>query len=150
DDDMPVLRTKFCLILETYIKRISNLMLIAGGSSEISSDELLFSIRESEEYLTLLGIDCFADSGAKQLWQSGSAVLTYDIFEAIVEQTMYRIHALAAAVVSSGDILLRIEIDTTGTLDLGQFSGELSRLGMTLDIREYDGQTTLTVRRSDA
>ena len=85
DDDMPELRTKFCLILGTYIKRISNLMLIAGGSDEISSDELLFSIRESTEYLTLLGIDCFADSGIKQLWKSDCVVLTYDIFEAIIE-----------------------------------------------------------------
>lgn len=149
DSDMPELRTKFCLILGTYIKRVSNLMLIAGGNSEMTTDELLYSVRESIEYLTLLGIECFADSGKRALWQSDSVILAYDVFEAVLEQSMYRIHALAATVVPSENELLRIETDTTEKLGFERFGGELERIGLELGIRVYDGQTTVTVRRAD-
>jgi hypothetical protein len=148
DNDMPELRAKFCLILGTYIKRMSNLMLISAGSTEISTDELLFSVRESIEYLLLLGIDCFADSGSRMLVRSDCVVLAYDIFESVLEQSMYRIHALAAAVAPSEDVLLRIEVDSTDKIGAERFSGELERLDMALEMKQYDGQNTIVLRRA--
>lgn len=115
----------------------------------MTTDELLYSVRESIEYLTLLGIDCFADSGMRTLWQSDSVILAYDIFESVLEQSMYRIHALAATVVPSENELLRIETDSTEKLGFERFGSELERIGLELGIRAYDGQTTVTVRRAD-
>lgn len=45
------LRMKFCLLLGTYVKRCSNLMLIADNSKYIATDELALSIKESFEYM---------------------------------------------------------------------------------------------------
>ena len=60
------LRMKFCLLLGTYVKRCSNLMLTADKSAEISTDEQALSIRESFEYMGFLDIDC----GSPPSWRT--------------------------------------------------------------------------------
>jgi hypothetical protein len=75
-----------CMVLCAYIKRRSNLMLIADRSEEISSEELYLSIRESLEYLKLTGVMAIAEQCGSRMWRAKDLLLAYDFLEEILEE----------------------------------------------------------------
>lgn len=52
------LKMKLCMLFGTYVKRCSNLMLIAADNRTASSKELHLAISESIDCLKALGVDC--------------------------------------------------------------------------------------------
>ena len=72
-------------VLGTYIKRRSNLMLIADKQNEIDADELYFAISESLEYLRLMGVYSNVNSALQGKADHNSITVLYDYFEQIIE-----------------------------------------------------------------
>lgn len=94
-------RMKYACILNVYIKRHSNLLLLSHQSRYIHSDELRRALTESLEYVQFYGIKTYGSyCGAGKL--SGEVVLlTYQLFEA----------ALEAALPDTGAILVHLELN---------------------------------------
>lgn len=111
DDGGSAENLRFCLLLGTYCKRCSNLMLIAGERREISTDELFLSIRESAESLKGFGIDCELINAAPKDLPSEWIIAAYDVFEAVLESALESASALSVKIAPSQAVLLSIETD---------------------------------------
>ena len=85
-------------MLCAYIKRRSNLMLIADRSEEISSEELYLSIRESLEYLKLTGVMAIAEQSGSRMWRAKDLLLAYDFLEEILEEVLWHVNALVVTI----------------------------------------------------
>ncbi len=101
-----------CLLLGTYVKRCSNLMLIAGRSRTIPTSELYLSIRESMEHMRPFGIESELMNGGLRELASESVIAAYDVFEAVTESIIDSSGALSVNVSPSENILLSVETDT--------------------------------------
>jgi len=115
-----------CLLLGTYVKRCSNLMLVASECSTMSTNELCLSIRESLEQTGFPGIVCELTVGGERELPSGCIIAAYDVFEAVIEDVMDSEAALSVKVCPSDDILLSIETDQAA--DTGKISINESEL----------------------
>lgn len=112
DTDEFDLRMKFCLLLGTYVKRCSNLMLIADKSHFISTDELYLSIQESFENMRFLGIDCEITRTESQKLPAANIIAAYDLFEAIIEPALDSVSACSVRIMPSEHILMTMDMDS--------------------------------------
>ena len=125
------------LLLGTYVKRCANLMLLANRSPQIPTDELLYSVRESLECLHLLGKECLLDSPAPQERDAAEIIQTYDLFEALIEQTAARFTICSVTVSASPELLLDIRMDAEP--DGAALKPYLQDTGLLLTVTEEDG-----------
>ena len=105
-------KMKRCLLLGTYVKRCSNLMLASDRSRTMSTDELYFSVRESIEQTGALGIVCELVNGEAKEISSGMLIAAYDVFEAVIESVTDTASALSVKIVPDENTLLSIETDS--------------------------------------
>ena len=98
-------------MLGAYIKRRSNLILMAVGQETVTVGDLARCLEESFENLesggvaTALSIDTTCDITPER------AVLLYDFFEAVVESALSRLHSLSVIVSDRGKVfIMSIEI----------------------------------------
>ncbi|MBR3474632.1 MAG: hypothetical protein IKH34_06150 [Oscillospiraceae bacterium] len=84
----------FVSVLNAYVKRKTNLLLLAAENETLSKNELFLALQESANYLSLAGLQTtVAKTEAKQM---PPAVLLslYDAFEALAEQVRGRAPSL--------------------------------------------------------
>ena len=84
----------FVSVLNAYVKRKTNLLLLAAENETLSRNELFLALQESANYLSLAGLQTtVAKTEAKQM---PAAVLLslYDAFEALAEQVQGRAPSL--------------------------------------------------------
>lgn len=110
------LRMKFCLLLGTYVKRCSNLMLIADNCPYISTNELYLSINESFEFMEFLGIESELMQGAERSLPAAQIIAAYDVFEAVIESALETISACSIMIMPSENVLLSIETDAADSV----------------------------------
>ncbi|MGN0395599.1 MAG: hypothetical protein ACI4EF_09555, partial [Coprococcus sp.] len=99
-------KMKYACILNSYVKRCSNLLLMSHQADKIDSDELRLAISESLEYVRLYGIKAYGAYRGKRLFPADNILLAYEVFEAILE----------SAIPGTGAMLLDMEIDDAGLL----------------------------------
>lgn len=105
-------KMKYACVLNTYVKRHSNLLLSFHESKRIYSDELRFSLVESLEYLRLYGIKAHGFYLGEGGFAGEKILLAYEIFEAAVEAALPRTDAiLVNTIVSDGSLTLRMELN---------------------------------------
>ena len=75
-------------ILNTYVKRKTNLLLLASEQDRISTSELFLALRESANYLTLAGLHTVAAEQDERLYPADLILALYDGFEALAEQLL--------------------------------------------------------------
>ncbi|MCI7813255.1 MAG: histidine kinase N-terminal 7TM domain-containing protein [Lachnospiraceae bacterium] len=117
--DSPDFRKKMGLacVLNAYIKRRSNLALLAQNAEDLSTDELALCIRESLDYLTQYGVLC-------SLWETETCVLPcrlteafYETFETVVEETLPGLCALLVTLgVEHGIPFLKLAMEGVVTM----------------------------------
>ena len=78
---------KIC-VLSAYIKRRSNLCLLAEKGSVTDAKELEFCIRESLDSLRLCGILCSLDSNCEGKARTSDLILLYDMLQQIFQKTL--------------------------------------------------------------
>ena len=79
---------KYACILNTYIKRRSNLQLLLHQQGNIESNELRLALGESMDYLRLYGIQAHAGFSGDGLLAGESILLAYALFEETVEASL--------------------------------------------------------------
>lgn len=95
---------KFACILNTYVKRRSNLLLLLHQYGRIESGELCLAINESLEYLRLYGIQAHAEHFGACPIAGEKLLLAYATFEEVLE----------AALPATDAVLLRLSFEGGG------------------------------------
>ena len=148
--DDPDMKQKYALacVLNAYIKRRSNLTLIGENLTEMQAFELVSSIRESVEYLNVYGVSC------SFLWDGDGAlptetlILTYELFEAVVETTLSGLSELLVNMkVTDGALLLRLSMEDTDAVINPNWQAErVKAAGGTLSVEKEEGTVFVTFR----
>lgn len=73
-------------VLNAYVKRKTNLLLLAAEKDRLSLAELALALQESANYLTLAGLKTMVNIPKDGLLPSNRIVALYDAFECLAEQ----------------------------------------------------------------
>ncbi len=79
-------------ILTVYIKRVSNLLMLAESGEYLNIRELELSLKESCDYIELYGAKCERFFNASGKLKSDKLIEMYDSFESIIEQNIEELH----------------------------------------------------------
>ena len=116
-------------VLNAYVKRKTNLLLLAAEQDSLSTHALFLALRESANYLSLAGLRTDARQPEEELDLPAAAVIAlYDAFETLAEQLMGRASSLMVSW-------------QEGALVLAAAAGmpNLRNLPVTARIREVEG-----------
>lgn len=133
---------KYACILNTYVKRYSNLLLLSNQRQNISSRELQLALMESLEYVRLYGIIAHGSYKGEYLLPGEWILLAYRVFESVLETAIPGAKAVLVNLYTMDNCLvLRMEIDSPGKKLLSDFMRqEIEALHGRLDI-EADTDT---------
>ncbi len=92
-------------VFNAYVKRKTNLLLLAAEKDSLDIRELTISMQESADYLTMAGLRTTVRSQEDGLLPAARIVQLYDAFEQIAEQLICRTSSL---MVSLNDGMLRL------------------------------------------
>lgn len=133
-------------ILGAYIKRRSNLLLLAGDGQKISSEELRLSILESLEYVRLLNVPCQADIEEGNCLSAGLALFLYELYEEILEASLPDLDGVLVTMKVTGKMLtFYMEISSpTDIPDTKRFDKAVRRFDGNLRTEYADGTGSVT------
>lgn len=94
------------VIIGTYIKRRSDLILVSGEKQSIRKEELLLGIREFTENLKLYGVECAVQILNCETFLTETAGTVYDVFEAVIEEGIDTVSAILLCLEMQGNSLL--------------------------------------------
>lgn len=105
------------VIVGTYIKRRSDLIVESGRKQSIRGEELLLGFREFTENLRLYGVECAVHILDCERLQTETAGVVYDVFEAVIEEGIDTISAILLSLKGWGNrLLLTVCADCGGDL----------------------------------
>jgi len=125
-----VSRMRFACVLASYIKRRSNIVMLSERQNRIDIEELYLSMKESLDYLSLLGVECSFDFSASGEIEGKDAGVLYDFFESCIVDCGGLPDALIVHLSktsgnhTNGRYMLRMETNVT-TVDVSELSKEL-------------------------
>lgn len=134
---------KYACILNSYIKRYSNLLLLAYQKREIDSNELRLAISESLEYVGLYGVKAHMSyEGERKKVSAECLLLSYELFQVVLESVLPGADVVFVHLNLFGDIIsLKMEINISQNVLLKSWIYEkIEALNGNLHI-EKDGQT---------
>ncbi|MCR5337805.1 MAG: hypothetical protein K6E75_04535 [Lachnospiraceae bacterium] len=85
DRETRVENLKEMAIQGVYVKRLSNLILIAEENERIKIEELVYALEESMEYMTLAGIGCRVNYYKDQETSAQTVISAYSFFQKLIE-----------------------------------------------------------------
>ena len=107
------------VIVGTYIKRRSDLIVVSGQKKGICKEELLLGIREFKENLKLYGVECAVQILNCDRFLTETAGTVYDVFEAVIEEGIGTISAILLCLdVQDNSLLLTICADCSEDLTI--------------------------------
>ncbi len=149
DEDTFRASLKSDMVLGAYIKRRANLELLARESGTLSSDELWYAIRESDEFLSLSGVSADVLKNGEADIPSEALLLAYDFFESVVESSLAGASAYSAVIGAEGGpgaFSLTVAADMPGAFSAKDWRPkELAALGMTASARTEDETSYYTI-----
>lgn len=146
DDEETDFNTNLAMasVLNAYIKRCSNLMIIKEDCKEISLVELQLSIGESLEYIGLLGASTGLNCFSKKMFPIEMIIQSYEFFENVVEKCMYSLQSIVVFIGEKEEVLeMRILLNAdTFSFDF-DFSLEKEGYKRKASITQEDGDTLI-------
>ncbi len=129
--DTPAFRDQlaFVSVLNAYIKRKTNLMLLSAEKDSLTARDLFLALKESANYLSLAGLRTDALQPEEQSLPAGHVIALYDAFEAVAEQLIGRASSLMVSW-KDGAIILATETDQ---------APETAGLPLPVRMKEEDG-----------
>lgn len=107
------------VIVGTYIKRRSDLILVSGQKQRIRKEELLLGMREFAENLKLYGVECAVQILNCERFQTETAGAVYDVFEAVIEKGIDTVSAILLCLEVQGNhLLLTVSADCSEDLTI--------------------------------
>lgn len=134
-------RLHHAAVLGAYVKRRANLELLADRAAELSSEELVYAIRETFEYLGLSGVSCELLVGEAVTLSSALILAAYDFFESVIEAVYPICHTYSVVLKPTHGFTMTIVLDAP--LPDGWNAAEIS--GASMNIRSEDDTTYLTL-----
>ena len=114
-DEDYVSKMQFACLLAAYIKRRSNLVMLAEKYQWINASELSLALKESLDYLSLMGAECFCDCTVTDKIDGHQAGIFYDFFEDCTAGSDCLPSAVILRLLKRGpNIVLRLESDRGG------------------------------------
>lgn len=105
-------RLKKIAVLSAYIKRRSNMELLAENGS-LPSEELSLALRESLDYIKLCGVDAALSSAGSERYPAAMVIAAYEQIEAVLEDCLDTLSELMIALKAEpGRITARIMLNT--------------------------------------
>ncbi len=130
-------------VLGSYIKRRANLELLKEENETLSSDELVYCIRESFEYLKLMDKTCLLENKGSGKTAAEKLVLAYELFEKILEEDLEDLYACRVSIQGGEKFSFTLECDSGKDIDLSSFKEEAERLKLSLKEEMIDETKTL-------
>ena len=87
-------RIALACVLNAYVKRKTNLLLLASEQERVSARELALALQESARYLSLAGLQTTVAAPEERAYAPELAVGLYDAFQVLTEQLLDRAPAL--------------------------------------------------------
>ena len=133
-------RMKTAAVYGAYIKRYSNLLLIAGSGSRIDIEELALALAELLEYVKLLDVVCDVHVSSGYMLEPSLALLIYGLTESLLETALPTLTAVMVRV-SANDRELRYyaELSAEALFVEKRFYEQAKALGATLETEYSDG-----------
>ena len=104
---------KYACILNTYVKRRSNLLLLFHQNKRLHSTELRLAITESLEYVRLYGVKAHGDFSGEAVLPGELLLAAYGLFEAALEAALPKTDAVFVRLqIKDGALTLRMELDS--------------------------------------
>ena len=97
EPDTPAFREQLAWVsvLNAYVKRKTNLLLLAAEADSLTIQTLFMALRESANYLSLTGLQTYARPPEKETgFPSAVVIALYDAFEAVAESLVGRSSSL--------------------------------------------------------
>ena len=107
------IREKLCYggVLNVYIKRCSNLLIMSRQSGVLNVGELWLALSESLEYMRLYGIKAYGEKKGEGFLYGKDAILIYESFEKIVESVLQKTRAVLVLLDMKDILSIKIELD---------------------------------------
>ena len=135
-------------ILNCYVKRRANLVLLKFKKPFFSSEELYLSLKESSEYLRLHGgvSDVYADS--YEILSADFILLCFDLWQSVVENILPEPCTVAAKMsFRDDDFIFRITAETEKAFSfLEGFCTQAKALGGALSLEREEKTTFITLK----
>lgn len=125
-------------IIGAYIKRRTNLMLLAHSAEKMSFDELTLAIRESMEYLKAAGISCYVSSKGSGNIPSENIIGAYSLFEELVIRCFEKAGSLLAYIEAENQ-RVNITFETDLALQDTGFINNFSDMFESINCNREDG-----------
>ena len=120
------------VIVGTYIKRRSDLIVVSGQKKSIRKEELLIGIREFKENLKLYGVECAVQIMDCERFLMETAGVVYDVFEAVIEAGIDTISAILLCLEMQGKSL-KLTICADCSEDLNILKGTFPKITIRQD-----------------
>lgn len=105
-------------VLSAYIKRKSNLRILAENASELSAGELELCLQESLESIRLCGICCTLDCQCEGKTKTEYMIALYDCVQQILEQILPVAESLLMRLnVKDNAIFMRVQTDISAEME---------------------------------
>lgn len=127
---------KYACILNSYVKRLSNMLLLFHQNECITGGELCLAISESLEYVHLYGVKAHFEHRGEGLLPGKCVLLAYRVFEAVLEAGIPGADAVLVNLnISEDNVCLRIEMNAPKEILSQDFMSEkISALSASLQI----------------
>lgn len=109
----------FVSVLNAYVKRKTNLLLLAAENDRLSINELFLALQESANYLTLAGLQTTVMKPDEKQASADVIIALYDAFEATAEQLLDKAPSLMVSWYGDG---LRLAAETKNEPDTAEIS----------------------------
>ena len=103
-------------VLNAYVKRKTNLLLLAAEKNSMSLKELFLALQESANYLTLAGLQTTANLSEDAVLPADRILAFYDVFELLAEQLLGKAPSLMVSW-NAGGLRLAAKTDQLPDID---------------------------------
>lgn len=132
---------KYACILNAYVKRYSNLLLLSHQNRRIDSGELGLAITESLEYVQLYGVKTHILCDGNQMFDREKILISYELFENVLELVIPGADAILVNMNTCADgLTLSIELNTHIEIESGMIADDR--------IAECGGRLTVTTEQN--
>ena len=135
------------VVLNTYIKRRSNLELLQADKASFSPEEMAFAIRETCEYLKLCGVKAMLNIVPACELSAKTQIQAYEAFEYILEKHIDSLQFVLVNIsVLNSQMIMRISLNVDGTI-----ASDICRMllqsydNLQVSSETDGGETTITI-----
>ena len=144
-------KMRFACILAAYIKRRSNLVMLAEKQENIDVGELSLAIKESFGFLSLTGAECTFDCAVSGKIYGKNAGVFYDFFQACIANYEGLPSAVIVRLSRRGDnLVLRIECDNKAKEIPEKVKSKFEKYNVTIQTDDEEVYYSLTLPEGGA